>query len=211
MSRRIRHIVILGLLVLGVVAIIPGPYSEDGPWHTLDGWASELRLKWEYRTRTLYVSCGWRRLLFCQELPTRSGPMARIADSTLALVAKLECQQWSSNRMAGVLLPGEERPILSCHSSTGGMSVGLGLDWEGFVYSFDRGWTAADPRKAYAEVVQGMEARHGEGRMCPQSDDLTFTENLRWQLDELNVGVYLAQNRYVHVDYAYGEIFCHLL
>ncbi len=209
MSRRIRRILLLGVLLLAVIVLAPGPYSDAGPWHALTDWTSDLRSDWGTRERTLYLSCGWRRLALCNELPASAGPLARIADSMLAAVAKLRCRQWSSNVTAGLLLPGEERPFLMCYSSTEDGSVSMLLDWQGFVASVDRAWTPADPRSEYDAVAHGMEQKYGEGLLCPQSDDLTITDNVRWQLQDFNVGVYLSGNRYLHVDYSFGQIHCH--
>src|SRR5690348_13376396 len=48
--------------------------------------------KWdrEFRPRTVFVDCGWR-VLGCEELPTRQGPLAHMADSALGNVDSLLC------------------------------------------------------------------------------------------------------------------------
>jgi hypothetical protein len=210
MPPRIRYLLVLGVISISTVFLIPEPYADSAAWKPLVQWARDQQWKWEYRERTIFVSCGWRRFLFCQQLPELSGPLGQIATSILKPVDRLRCQKWPFTR-APVALPGAERPFLTCDAIVADTSIGLGLDFDGVVAYFDQGWPSPRPDSAHRAIIGRLEERNGPGQLCPHSDDLAITDNVRWQFTGSNTGVYLVSGKYVHLDWVYGEIHCHTL
>jgi hypothetical protein len=200
-------------LVVSVVAAFAWGWipTYRGPQPQVRALANRL---WDRRIArftpsTYRFSCGWRLAIGCRELPPLAGQLAPLADSALAAVPTVACVGFPSTTMAGLGQLGLDRPYLSCWGVRPDTTVSVSLDLAGLVIDVDRGWAPRAPIETHRSLVRRMERQFGPGHLCPPSDDRTFTDDWRWQLPTVNIGVYLAARAQVHVVYFYGRLACH--
>ena len=188
-GRVMAYLVVGSAAALGILAVQTFP--QERTWIAgYRGW----RWDRDHRPRTLHVDCGWR-IVLCEELPSIEGPLKPVWDSATAGLDAFDC---------GFTF------FTTCGARKADTLVSILIDDSPEWVVVSRSWAPPQRDSAYEQLAQEMTGRYGTAYLCPQSDDLYFTEDRQWRSRGRVVGLVKAGRDRIELNTHEGRIGCHL-
>ena len=181
------YLLIASAIGVGVVSV--RTYPEE---HTLIDRYLDWRSVRDSRPRVLHRDCGWR-VVFCEELPPVPEAIRASWDSATRGLDVFDC---------------DFRLMTYCYASKGDTVVSLLVAHHPEAAEVTRSWAPNDLPREYIRIESELTKRYGPARPCPQSDDLAFKEDEKWQLEGRYLGINKVMDSLFQLTTGDGKIGC---